>query len=276
MPMEEVVLVVVILVITFGIIWLVMRSIGGLTGRMKNGLPARAVIQSIAETGTTISAPSVGPEAPVYSIILQVTPPSGPAYAATTKQAIPRIFVPMILPGAQVAVLIDPADPQHVDIDFQNFSTTPKAIGDVLASASGGDSTSSAAELVREVRSGEMPTTVGSAAALLASGTRGTATVQTAMPLGKRVRDLNPAADPATLDDPMWLFTLQVEVPGEAPFPAVFGHRVPAYVAGQVAPGMRLKVAVDMADRNQEVAIDWQGSQEMTAAAPGAGSAAGA
>jgi hypothetical protein len=49
-------------------------------------------------------------------------------------------------------------------------------------------------------------------------------------------------------------------VAGENPFPAVFGHRVPLAKLATVAPGVKLAVAVDLSDRNNEVAIDWDRS----------------
>jgi hypothetical protein len=58
----------------------------------------------------------------------------------------------------------------------------------------------------------------------------------------------------------MWVFTVEVSVAGENPFPAVFGHRVPLAKVASVAPGVRLAVAVNMSDRNQDVAIDWDKS----------------
>jgi hypothetical protein len=36
----------------------------------------------------------------------------------------------------------------------------------------------------------------------------------------------------------------------------VFGHRVPAAKVARVAPGVKLAVAIDERDRNEEVAID--------------------
>jgi hypothetical protein len=80
------------------------------------------------------------------------------------------------------------------------------------------------------------------------------------MPLGKTVRDINPNADPSRLNDPMWLFTIEVTLAGQAPFPAVFGHRVPLAKLMAVAPGAKLAVAVNEANKNQEVAIDWDQS----------------
>jgi hypothetical protein len=114
--------------------------------------------------------------------------------------------------------------------------------------------------LVGAVRSGAMPTIKGSAAQLLATGARGIAEITTAQPMGKTVRDINPNADPARLNDPMWLFTVTCNVPGQAPFPAVFGHRVPVDRVASLAPGVRLNVAVNLADRMNEVAIDWDTS----------------
>ena len=47
---------------------------------------------------------------------------------------------------------------------------------------------------------------------------------------------------------------------GEKPFPAVFGHRVPLAKLASAAPGVTLAVAVDLSDRHNEVAIDWDKS----------------
>ena len=58
----------------------------------------------------------------------------------------------------------------------------------------------------------------------------------------------------------MWLFTVDVSVAGENPFPAVFGHRVPLAKMAGIAPGVRLAIAVNMANRSNEVAIDWERS----------------
>ena len=123
--------------------------------------------------------------------------------------------------------------------------------------ASGQPIAGQTAAVIGAVRSGALPTIPGSAAQLLATGTPGTAVVTTAQPMGKTVRDINPAAEASHLNDPMWLFTVEVMVAGEMPFPAVFGHRVPLDKVSSVAPGANLAVAVNMADRNQEVAIDW-------------------
>jgi hypothetical protein len=245
-------------------------------------------IESLAETGMTISSPSIGPEAPVYKIGLMVTPPGGgTAYKAETTQAVPRLFVPMVLPGARLGVLVDPKDSAHVDVDWQRtgagtagaagtaesmaaaiLAGAGSGVGTVMQNPGGvtvvfdgqGNPVSGINEMVGAVRKGAMPTTSGSAAELLATGTPGTAVITTAQPLGKVVRDYNPKADADKLDDPMWLFTLEVTLPGHKPFPAMLGHRVPLLKVAQIAPGAKLEVAVDESNPSQDVAIDWDRS----------------
>ncbi len=68
MPVEAILIVAVTLVVALAIVWFVMRSIGAVSGRMQNGTPGRAVIEGIGDTGTTISTPSIGPDAPVYRL----------------------------------------------------------------------------------------------------------------------------------------------------------------------------------------------------------------
>jgi hypothetical protein len=181
----------------------------------------------------------------------------------------------MVLPGARIGVMVDPTNPMKVSPDFSRInapSATGAAPGGVSMSpagpggfamdfdASGQPAAGDVAALAGGVRSGSVNTIKGSADQLLATGTHGTAVITTAMPLGKTVRDINPAADPSRLNDPVWIFTVEVTLAGEAPFPAVFGHRVPLAKLAIVAPGVKLAVAVNEANRNQEVAIDWDKS----------------
>jgi len=256
-----------------------MRKMTGISGPIKNGVPSDAFIESITDTGTTITSPSVGPEAPVYKLGLQVTPVGGAGapYPVEVKAAIPRLYIPMVLPGARIGVMVDPLNPTSVSPDFNRISPAsagggvPGAGGVSMSpagpggfamnfDANGQPSMGDVSALAGGVRSGSVNTIKGSADQLLATGTHGTATITTAMPLGKTVRDINPAADPSRLNDPMWIFTVEVSLAGEAPFPAVFGHRVPLAKLGAVAPGVKLAVAVNEANRNEEVAIDWERS----------------
>jgi hypothetical protein len=266
------------------------------TATIKGGLPTDAAIQSIAETGMTISSRSVGPYAPVLRIGLLVTPPGGGTpYQAETTHAIPRLYIPMVMPGARIGVLVDPRNPTNVVPDLTRLNAPGQAqvgvaaipgmtgaqsgaaavlsgagsvAGTVMENPGGinvafdaqGNPVSGVSDMIGAVRSGTMPTIKGKAATILATGTHGTAVVTTAQPLGKTVRDIDPTADPSRLDDPVWLFTVEVSLAGLKPFPAMFGHRVPAAKVAQIVPGAQLAVAVDESDPSQEVAIDWDRS----------------
>src|ERR1019366_7903857 len=95
----------------------------GVDDAIKNGAQSVAVIQRLTDTGTTVSMPSTRPDAPVYKLGLLVTPPGGGApYEAVSKQAIPRLFIPMTLPGARIGEIVDSSNPQRVAPDWQNFN----------------------------------------------------------------------------------------------------------------------------------------------------------
>ena len=128
------------------------------------------------------------------------------------------------------------------------------------ADASGQPAAADVAALAGGVRSGAVKQIKGSADQILATGAHGTAVITTAQPMGRTVRQIDPSADPSRLNDPIWLFTVEVTLAGQAPFPAVFGHRVPLAKLASVALGVKLAIAVNMANRNQEVAIDWDKS----------------
>jgi hypothetical protein len=171
---------------------------------------------------------------------------SAPASSGVPADAQPMAGAPGLVHPAPSAADAALANDPHA-LNFQFNAGGQPAAGEV-------------AEVVSGVASGQLRTIRGSAAELLATGIRGVAEVTTASPLGKTVRDVNPYADPSRLDDPMWLFTVVVTVPGQEPQPAVFGHRVPLAKLAQVGPGMRLAVAVDPADPHNRVAIDWDQS----------------
>ena len=276
-PVIVFVVVVVIFSITAPFVWgpWLIRRLAGVSGPIKGGLPSEATIQSIADTGVTVTMSGVGPEAPDYKLGLLVDPVGGGApYEVTVKTLVPRIFIPMVVPGARVGVTIDPTDPNKVAVDFSRMGGGDAAAGSGAAAGgatppggfsmnfdqSGQPSAADVAALATGVRSGTVTQFTGSADQLLATGTHGTAVITTAQPLGRKVRDINPHADPSRLDDPVWLFTVEVTLAGQAPFPAVFGHRVPLSKIALVAPGVKLAVAVDESDKSEEVAIDWDKS----------------
>lgn len=275
------------------------------TASIKNGIPADAEVGTITDTGTTISTPSAGAEAPVYRFQLTVTPPGGGAqYPTQMTHAVPRIYIPMVVPGMRMGIKIDPKNPLRVVPDWDRLNapalddSSGEATADGRAPASGGSRAVtmsfdgapggdlSAAEpgsvpgaapmlsfdasgvpavggvesLVGAVRSGAVPTIKGSFETIIATGVRGTAVITTAMPFGKTAGQVNPAVNPERFNYPVWVFTVEVTLAGQAPFPAVFGHFVPPEKVSLLGPGAKLAVAVDPQNQYQDVAIDWQKS----------------
>jgi hypothetical protein len=187
----------------------------------------------------------------------------------------------MMMPGAVIGVLVDPANPAHVVPDWNQVNSPLPGAGAASTAqfgaqtgagamqmgglpfsfdATGQSAGAEIAALLGAVRSGAAAQTTGNAAQVLATGTHGTAVIASAQPMGKTVRDIDPSADADRLNDPIWLFTLDVTLAGQAPFQATFGHRVPLAKVTSIAPGVKLAVAVEPERPNEEVAIDWDRS----------------
>ena len=47
----------------------------------------------------------------------------GAPYQVEIKEAIPRLYIPMILPGAPLGVMIDPTNPMHVSPDWSRVGS---------------------------------------------------------------------------------------------------------------------------------------------------------
>jgi hypothetical protein len=251
------VVVIVVFSITAPFLWgpRLIRRLSGTTGPIKNGVPSDAIIESIADTGVTVTMRGVGAYAPDYRFVLQVTPVGGGApYRVETKALVPRLYMATVVPGARVGVLIDPTNPMKLWIDFSRMGGAPGA------GWSAGPAAGDIPAPIGAVRGGTLPTINGGNDHILATGTHGSAVITMAQPTGKTLRDIDPAADPSRLTDPIWLFTVEVSLAGEKPFRAIFGHRVPLAKLAAVAPGVKLAVAVDQSDSSQAVAIDWDKS----------------
>jgi len=272
------------------------------TASIKDGIQADAEVGTITDTGTTISTPSAGAQAPVYRFQLMVTPPGGGTpYPTQTTHAVPRVYVPMVRPGMRMGVRVDPRNPLRVVPDWDRLNAPAldgpgdgvsgdgssgggRAVTISFDGARGGDSSTAAPgaipgaaptlsfdargvpaaggveSLVGAVRSGAVPTIKGSFETIMATGVRGTAVITTAMPFGKTAGQLNPSVNPERFNYPVWVFTVEVTLAGEQPFPAVFGHFVRPDKVALLAPDVRLAVSVDPQSKNQDVAIDWDKS----------------
>jgi len=221
----------------------IMRRVGVKLGRLvgvhpsfvEGGEHGTAVITGLGDTGVTIN------NDPVVAFDLDVTI-GARKFSTTLKQRTPRVILGAITHGAVVNVAADPADPEQVAIDWTQPPATGPTPGPGLEAVS--------------AKVGEPVTGIGSAAALLSTGRKGTAEVKSAKDAGD-VTDLGVVPDDdAHPDDRLYVFELEVKLPGRSPYPVRIGHRVPERLYGHVGPGMIVPVAVDR-DEDQSVAIDW-------------------
>jgi hypothetical protein len=73
-----------------------------------NGIPGTATISQVTDSGITVN------ENPTVDLDLVVTVPGREPYAVRHRQTIPRLQVGQLVPGAQLAVKVDPADLQKL------------------------------------------------------------------------------------------------------------------------------------------------------------------
>ncbi len=77
---------------------------------IQTGTPASATILSLRDTGGRLNSN------PAIEFRLEVQPPDGPVYAATTRAIISTVDLPRFQPGARIAVKFDPSDRSSVVI----------------------------------------------------------------------------------------------------------------------------------------------------------------
>ncbi|WP_371783748.1 hypothetical protein [Streptosporangium subroseum] len=76
------------------------------------GVPARALVTSMRDTGTTVN------DQVVVAFDLQVQPAGGPPYAVSHRQILPRLLMGAVLPGKLLQVWSDPVDTRRLTIDW--------------------------------------------------------------------------------------------------------------------------------------------------------------
>jgi hypothetical protein len=85
---------------------------------LKDGVLGTGLVSAIRDTHIAF-----GPQAfnePVVEVAMQVTLPDRPPYPVTIQQRVPHLVVGTVVPGASLAVRVDPADTQRVAIDFDH------------------------------------------------------------------------------------------------------------------------------------------------------------
>ncbi|MER7504386.1 DUF3592 domain-containing protein [Nonomuraea pusilla] len=79
---------------------------------LATGLPAQAVVESMADTGMSVN------HRPVVSFVLQVRLPSGETYRVTHRQSLPRIPMGVVATGTVLPVKVDPQRYERLRIDW--------------------------------------------------------------------------------------------------------------------------------------------------------------
>jgi Short C-terminal domain len=207
---------------------------GGVDERLlENGTPGTAVCTSIQDTGVSMN------EDLVVKFGLRIEVPGQAPYEIEHRQRVPRILMAQVSAGAVYAVKVDPSDPNRVAIDWNSAPAPPEG-----AIPMGGN-------VVGQPE-------YESAAAILASGAPGTATLQSAQQL--------PMTSPEGW--PLYLLSMTVQLEGGAPQPVQNGQKVPPDQTARMVPGTQLPVKADPANP-MKCAIDW----EQAGSAPAAPSA---
>ena len=94
--------------ITFFAIKMIRKAVGTNPTILQNGIPAKAKIISIQQTGVMFNYQ------PQAALQLEVYPPGGDPYTVQTKAIIPMVNIPQFQPGTEVPVKIHPSDPSQV------------------------------------------------------------------------------------------------------------------------------------------------------------------
>jgi len=79
---------------------------------LTTGTPGRAVVKSAQQTGAFVNMN------PQVILDLEVTVEGKDPYAVQLSTSVPQISIPMVQPGSNVGVRVDPNDPQSLVIDW--------------------------------------------------------------------------------------------------------------------------------------------------------------
>lgn len=185
---------------------------------LANGTLARGEILAVQPSGTTISVMNSLVERNCSFVVNVLTDGQQP-YQARITQRVPEVNIPQLQqPGVVVAVRVDPADPQHVAIDFA--SQPP------------------------EVRLPEA-TGPGSAADILATGKP----IVVVLVADQKLGVMNAKGDP------VHALTLTIAEGVDTPYQIQVGNAVPASALPLVYPGSKLHAKLGAG--SNDVVVDW-------------------
>ena len=201
-----------------------MRNLTGSVPKelLENGLLGRGIIVSVQQTGVSTGADFDPAHVCVFTV--EVALDSTPRYTATCRQAVRATILPqLMMPGATVAVRVDPNDQNHIALSLGEEPPT-------VTMASTGD-----------------PNT-GSAARILEQGVPCKAVIVQSQPLGMR----------SSKGDDMYAFMLTVIAEGRPPYQIQVGNPVPAAALPLLYPGNTVPAKRMPDGDDRELVIDWQ------------------
>lgn len=200
-----------------------MRNLTGAVPKelLEKGLLGRGIIVSVQQTSVSTGA-DFDP-AHVCMFTVEVALDNTPRYNATCRQAVRATVLPqLMLPGATVAVRVDPNDHSHVALSLGEDPPT------VTLAAEGDPNT-------------------GSAARILSEGVSCKAIIVESQPLGMR----NPAGKA------MYAFLLTVMSDGRPPYQTQVGNPVPDEAIPLLYPGNAVPAKRMASGDDHEIVIDW-------------------
>src|SRR5271165_1598533 len=217
------------MVIAIGAVIKNVRQLGNATAadaQPTSGTPGTARVLSAEWTGAVINLEYV------CQIGLRVEIPGREPYDVKIEQRVDPLRLAALQPGTTVAVRVDPANPVNIRIDFTQVTTPPGA-------QSAGPPPASAADL-------------------LASGQRVQGVLKSFADTGSTPRRLGKAPSrPEFLDDPLYIFDVDLQFPNLAPIEGQAVQRVPRAQVPNLAIGLQLACVADPADPSHRFVVDW-------------------
>ena len=221
-----------------------LKSVGAADPLLTSGTPGSARVLSADWTGAVINLEYV------CRIRLRVEIPGREPYDVTIEQRVDPLRLAALQPGTTVAVRVEPADPLNVRIDFSQLTETPGA------ESHGPPPT--AAALADAYRESPGSTQSASAADLLASGQRVRGVLKSFADTGSTARSLGKTPSrPEFLDDPLYIFDVDLQFPNLAPVDGQAVQRVPRAQVPNLVIGPELACVVDPGDPSHRFVVDW-------------------
>lgn len=193
----------------------------------KTGLPGKALIKEVHDTGVTIN------NSPQVKLVLEIKSSLGQVYTTTIRTLVSRLQPHLYQSGMTVPVLIDPTNEKNVIIDFSGGTTTKQR----TTSALGNQQESFLKDqLMKEQREGD---------AIRLTGISARAIVKTYTALGVNINGNNPYVE------------MEIEVlPADKPaFAAKVKGAISEQSVSKYQPGEEIFVKYDNYDHSK-VAID--------------------